>query len=846
VIEIGNIQRYRKNWDFDYPGIQQISISDHGNACAASTKDNKILWFDGDSGFRWKVPLEYRINDIKTAGLGNHVVVATNKGFFKIDQSGQVVWNHPTPKPALAVTVNHFGTQITGTTEDRRIHTLNSSGKLIETQKVKDKLLDLTTSGSDEFLLCRAKSDVYLLDAQGHPLWNYKTIFGANEVAFSHKGNFFVAGGLDTVFCMTNDKQILWKTTAIGKVTAISIPASDDGVVVSFNNGIVQYIDMKGSIKWQFKYGSNILDAKASGNGKFLMVSTSERSIVFTNNQGQMLWSIDLANSQRHVAMSSLGVKLYCASQKNISCFENLLAVPDQYNAASQALKQLEALGAQVDKAKASLQQAKTAISQQQMEIGSNISRQIFNAANNQRHKLVVQKMGEVQRSIKAKAKEGVDVSDALAQYKRMQKSLAVRDYNPVIEGINTTESRLAESEARQEAKAFEDRFLSLNQMIKDAEAEGLDVQLLQHRFQQIRTLYGNGEKDEAQKNLKELEVEANNTLRSYHQKKVQEGLESLNGAMEGFSDGSIRDQLDSTIAQVRYQMEQGNLLDARGMINEGLKFLEEARKNRKVYDAISSAEENLTKAREYGMDVDKHEASLTEVKNIVEEGNLTHAFTVVRSVSIELEKMVRDREIFQRNMEDFQTNFDTLQGLVSRASGMGQDTAQLDMNLEQARSFAEKGAFQKADERLDKISRMLERMGVSNKSEGSDQASIPMPAQASESPGASTDTSSHDGPMHKVPQPQVPEKTSSPPSDKSTDSPVQEVVKSQSLDEQPSDSGPGDGGGSDLFELGTVPQPSTGSHEGASPGVEKTCPNCSADIPPGFAFCGKCGTKIG
>jgi outer membrane protein assembly factor BamB len=203
---------------------------------------------------------------------------------------------------------------------------LDSSGNIIWTREPSgDNKIVWSVAISDDgrYIVMGCNNDnAYLYDRPGSLVWECQTaVLGLggdeiNGVGLSSDGSYIVLGdSKGDIHFLNADGQRLWKYSTDEKIPVGGLGISGDGryiaAVGDFSNNVYLLNDA-GTLLWKREYTKDQFSLEPrglaiSGDGKYIVVGSTDNNVYFLNNQGNLLWKYNTRNDIRSVAISESG-----------------------------------------------------------------------------------------------------------------------------------------------------------------------------------------------------------------------------------------------------------------------------------------------------------------------------------------------------------------------------------------------------------------------------------------------------------------------------------------------------------------------------------------------------------
>jgi WD40 repeat protein/very-short-patch-repair endonuclease len=304
----------------------------------------KLLWKCGED---IDIP---PVGSVSTTADGRYIVVGgesdTNVYLLKSERDrGELLWRYGTGGSIRSVAITPDGNYIAAGGDDGNVYLLNREGRPLWeyiTGHGHAIVSSVAITSDGNYIAARSKNDVYLFNKEGEVLWKYEieeveSVPFFVEVSITSDGKHIAAGGEDGNIDLLNREGVLLRTYKSGSVSRIEdvaitpkgnyIAAGDKTAVYLLNEG--------GDVLWDYRTGritSNVVakytSVAVTSDGKYIAAATTRdygNYKLRLLSEGLLLWSHDFDTPVLSVSMTPDGKYIIAGgSDKNVYLFQLL------------------------------------------------------------------------------------------------------------------------------------------------------------------------------------------------------------------------------------------------------------------------------------------------------------------------------------------------------------------------------------------------------------------------------------------------------------------------------------------------------------------------------------------
>jgi len=272
-------------WQFEARSpVSDIALAPASGRVALSLAESEIFLFnnDGQTQWRFKIPMGVRTRSVSTTADGSLVAIGTKgRSVYLLDSAKHFLWKREFDGEVRGVSIEQEQGLIIAGCTDGRVRALTRDGKDQWTFEAAYKVWHLTTHAErGEVLVACGDMNLYLLDFKGELLWKEDTGDWVSRVDISADGRYAAAViGLDLVTLYDLEKRtLLWQYQHPKVVHDVAL-LSDDRMLIGCNAGAFM-LDFDQRCLWQHATDDRVMRVAATDDGSTVYLGHFEEGLV--------------------------------------------------------------------------------------------------------------------------------------------------------------------------------------------------------------------------------------------------------------------------------------------------------------------------------------------------------------------------------------------------------------------------------------------------------------------------------------------------------------------------------------------------------------------------------------
>lgn len=177
----------------------------------------------------------------------------------------------------------------------RRLHSIvqvlqdakNSGADIAKAEKILEEAKGLmVTKGINDFLMRSKKAELMARYAKKVAVRWRDLIKDVNNIAISPTGRFIAVGSGNEVLMYTRQKEVQWRFTVEGDVTAIQFTPDARAILIGTKDRMLYLVDHKGGIIWKRRRGGEVTAVKITGESDEIYVCSDDNNASILNMDG--------------------------------------------------------------------------------------------------------------------------------------------------------------------------------------------------------------------------------------------------------------------------------------------------------------------------------------------------------------------------------------------------------------------------------------------------------------------------------------------------------------------------------------------------------------------------------
>jgi WD40 repeat protein len=238
------------------------------------------------------------------------------------------IWESSLPNLVRSVEVTDDGRTIVAATEGNGIFIITTeTQKSVSNSTSYDTIFKISHDGSRIVGISADKIRVYSSNAKTSKNYNIASNLEPEFMFLSQTIPLIVYNDGKTIHWVDVSLGTeLWRITAPGSLTSLSMTPSGSFVVVGTENGNIERYTDKGTLNWSYLSNKEILTPRItaiaiSKDGALVAAGSSDGNILILNANGNLLGSYQAKDPIRSITISNDGSIVLAADEKNIYAF---------------------------------------------------------------------------------------------------------------------------------------------------------------------------------------------------------------------------------------------------------------------------------------------------------------------------------------------------------------------------------------------------------------------------------------------------------------------------------------------------------------------------------------------
>ncbi len=830
-----------KRWDRSLGmTINTVEIATDGATLAAATNDG-VHVFDRDGAERWHFATQKPVNDIAVAQNGGYLFGGTASRVFCLDGEGNECWAHSVSRPVRCVEYTDAGKYVVVGSENKYVYIIGLKGEMIFKQRSTAVVQTAAISDDGNFFVLGSGPSILFYGKGGHLYWKYTTRFDVGNLALSDTGSYLVANSLAEIYCLDARSRILWKHVGISVTESLAISPTNEYIICGTRDKKVLCYATNGMLLWSVDSRGPISSIAVAKKGQHILIGSNDGNIYLVTRHGRYISNLTLDGAVSAMAITPEGTDIMVASEHNTLYFiENPIVYSSILDDITHQLEEVTKYGIVTDELETKMERASDAFSNRDYRGGAESVKSIRYAVDEALKDHALEQTPPVQKRVKRLKNRDVDVAELEVDLKRTVQCLKQDRYRAALEMLFDIDARAdelekieAERSRRRKAARAEKALKAAREEIKAVKSRGVSTSVVEKLVRLADEALAEGDADSAYSYGEKARRSAKKAERKHlirmARKKIQMMEDLITDARQHDVDvkEAARTLRASREALKKKQYET---------VRKNADALEERLSRLTIRNsaAYTRAKSEIDRLREtidtMGIagiqDVSRAEGFLLDAMDMLEHDPKAAEERATRA-KILIEKVKRNYKRILSEIEAARERLNARRQSIPEAHTAGG-------LIDEARFLLDSGAFRRAKGYIQKAERIIGRADepsdVEPSAVGTRSAETPPTVDEAfeiewEEPSTAREAGAEPG------------VEGAPPGTAAVEAVVEwEVDESESGTEKAADA------------LGSAPS-DTGTEKPTGAATDeddmRICRNCGATIPPGFRFCGKCGTKL-
>jgi len=226
-------------------------------------------------------------------------------------------WKYLTGGTVWGVTCSQSGEPVYCGSGDKGIYCFERDGQLAWKFDTNGPVFRVATTANGDIVVAGSKDgNIYLLDRNGLLLWNHTTTGQVLAVAIVADGSLVLAGSTDKyVYCFDKEGTMLWRCDMKSPVRSVAISDSQDMILVSSFNNLLTCLNRWGEYQWHVESGRYPYRVAVSPDGAYIATGSEDRNASLLDRSGKLLWQFPTDGSVNGIAFTPDGKSVLVGSE---------------------------------------------------------------------------------------------------------------------------------------------------------------------------------------------------------------------------------------------------------------------------------------------------------------------------------------------------------------------------------------------------------------------------------------------------------------------------------------------------------------------------------------------------